>query len=306
MVLALAIGYIFFFYSERMFWSFLRADDTLLSQIPGWLVYSLFAYMTLAIIQHFRVRSIYALFLAGVVFGWIVEGIYAMTFFGGGGIPLPFSIIWTGVAWHALISVTLGWYVLQKSLAERSYLHSLSLSALFGLFWGVWAVAWVFETPPVTTTAGGFVAHAFATTALLSLAFWLLPKLRPESFTPTRIERYVLGALAVSFFALVTIPSVLFPAVILVVAFAVIYFLLRRHRKSQHDSVATILSMFQKPVPMRKYFTIFAMPLVASATYIGLNGAGLVFRSNLPMLVVTCLVGTTLLFVSSYTIIREK
>ena len=97
MVLALAIGYIFFFYSERMFWSFLRADDTLLSQIPGWLVYSLFAYMTLAIIQHFRVRSIYALFLAGVVFGWIVEGIYAMTFFGGGGIPLPFSIIWTGV-----------------------------------------------------------------------------------------------------------------------------------------------------------------------------------------------------------------
>src|SRR3989338_11114830 len=59
LLFALATGYVFFFYSERMFWSFLRADDAILFQVIAWLLYSLFTYMTLAIIASFNVNTLW-------------------------------------------------------------------------------------------------------------------------------------------------------------------------------------------------------------------------------------------------------
>ena len=305
--LALAVGYIFFFYSERMFWSFLRSDDDLFFQIVAWLLYSLFTYMTLAIIAYFKVRSIWALFLAGTAFGWIVEGIYAMTFFGGAGIPLPFSIVWTAIAWHALISVVIGWYVLQVSLTKRGYLHTLGLSTLLGLFWGIWAVAWVFETPPITTTPGGFLMHALTTTILLIVALWVTPKLRPGSFAPNRGEYWALLTVAVLFTLFVTIPSVFFAATILLAAFVLVFYVLNRNRESERSEPGSnILATFDTPAPTGKYLCIFAMPIVASMVYIGLNAAGLAFPSNILFYIVTSAIGATFFALSIYKILKKN
>jgi hypothetical protein len=41
LVVVLATGYILFFYSERVFWSFLRPGDKLADLLLGWLTYSL-------------------------------------------------------------------------------------------------------------------------------------------------------------------------------------------------------------------------------------------------------------------------
>jgi hypothetical protein len=303
--LALATGYIFFFYSERMFWSFLRPDDNLFFQILGWLLYSLFTYMTLAIITYFRVRTMWALFLAGAAFGWIVEGIYAMTFFGGG-LPLPFSIVWTGVAWHALISVVIGWYLLQVSVARRGYLHTLSFSSLLGLFWGVWAAAWILETPPIVTTSAGFLLHAFGTIALLIGALWVTPRLRPGSFAPSRGEYWALLTVAILFTLFVTIPTVLFAAAVLLAAFALVFYVLARNREKEGSKPAlNILAVFDAPAPLGKYLCIFAMPIVASTVYIGLNAAELAFRSNLIALVITSALGTVFFATSVYKVLKK-
>ena len=115
LLLALSTGYILFFYSERIFWSLARPGDTPFDYLLTPLLYAIFAYIFLIIVEMFCVRNIWAIFIAGAAFGWIGEGIVAMTLFGGE-ISLPFSISWTGLAWHALISVLIGWYYLRKIL----------------------------------------------------------------------------------------------------------------------------------------------------------------------------------------------
>jgi len=260
--------------------------------------------MTLAIIAYFRVRSIWPLFLAGTAFGWITEGIYAMTFFGNGGIPLPFTIVWTAIAWHALITVLIGWYYLYISMANRSYLHTLAFSAGLGLFWGVWAVAWIFETPPLVATSTAFIAHALIATLILTIAFWIVPKLRPELFRPSKYEYGALLAIAVLFTAFVTIPSVLFAAPILLLAFTLLYALLRRNR-AKTPPETNILSVFSTHVTVGKCACLFAMPLTAIVVYIGLNSAGLVFPSNIATLYVTSAIGSVVFLISIYKTLKR-
>ena len=97
----LATGYILFYYSELVFWARAKPTDSLPNWISTWLAYSLLAFVFLAIVARFRVHTIWALFLAGAVFGWMTEGIVVQTTYE----DLPLSLSFTGLAWHALISI---------------------------------------------------------------------------------------------------------------------------------------------------------------------------------------------------------
>ncbi len=65
--LAAATGYILMFYSERVFWSFWRTENTPLGLFLTWISYSVVAEIALFCIKYFRVRSIPALFLVGAL-----------------------------------------------------------------------------------------------------------------------------------------------------------------------------------------------------------------------------------------------
>ena len=82
LVVVLATGYILFFYSERVFWSFLRPGDKWTDLVLGWLVYSLLAWVFLLVIRQCRVAGFPALFLAGAIFGWLAEGVVVDTLYG--------------------------------------------------------------------------------------------------------------------------------------------------------------------------------------------------------------------------------
>src|SRR4051812_31155712 len=97
----LACGYILMFYSEHVFWAHIRPEDSLLGYVATWLLYSLLAFVFLAIIGHFHVRSVWAVFLAGALFGWLTEGVIIQTTYES----LPLSISFTALSWHALLSV---------------------------------------------------------------------------------------------------------------------------------------------------------------------------------------------------------
>ena len=304
LLFALATGYVFFFYSERMFWSFLRPGDAILFQVIAWLLYSFFTYMTLAIIARFNVNTLWSLFLAGTAFGWIVEGIYAMTFFGNGGIVLPFSIVWTGIASHALLSVVIGWYYLYRSLAYRGYLHSLAFSSLLGLYWGVWAVAWALETPPILSSYDGFIGHALITTLLLMLALWLHPRLDPANFRPTKWEYIVLFTIALGYTLLVTLPTVQFMLIILIACFGVLYLLLERHRKTAPGK-PYLLTTFSKPISIGKLLCLIPMPIIASLVYVAMNDVGLIIPSNMFVFIITSIAGTLFFLLAAYKIFRQ-
>jgi hypothetical protein len=302
--LAVLTGIIFFFFSERVFWSFMRPGDSVIDIALTLIPYTICAYVMLILIERFRVSTLPALFVAGVAFGWLIEGVYALTFFGVGGMPFPITIVWTGIAWHALMTVLLGWYYLRISLARRSYIHTLLLSGSFGLFWGVWALAWVFEAEPLTASGGAFVLHAFVATAVFVLAQWLTSRTRPASFAATRAEVWILAGVVVAYTALVTFAAVFFMVGTLHLAFAALYFLLRRNRRDETGQ--NVLSVFAEPVPLLKYLCLFVMPAVASITYIAMMGAGLAFLSNIATLIVSSLAGVLIFVVSTYKILHRR
>jgi hypothetical protein len=78
----LANGYILFFFSERVFWSFWRASDSLRDFVITWLVYCLLGWIFLDLVRRFRVASFAPLFLCGAVFGWVGEGVVVDTLYG--------------------------------------------------------------------------------------------------------------------------------------------------------------------------------------------------------------------------------
>ncbi len=79
LLLVLTTGYILTFYSEVLFWARPRPGDSLPAWIGVWLYYSVTTLTFLTVVKRFRVRGIWPLFLAGGLFGWLVEGLLANT-----------------------------------------------------------------------------------------------------------------------------------------------------------------------------------------------------------------------------------
>ena len=113
-----------------------------------WLAYSLFAYPLLCVASLFKVRNPWAVFLAGAFYGWFEEGIMVQTMYGSDAGPFPASISFTGLAWHALIGVWIGWYLMRRVLAQNNYFKTLLLASAIGLFYGCWSIFWWNEPPP--------------------------------------------------------------------------------------------------------------------------------------------------------------
>ena len=121
-------GLVFVYFSEMLFWARPLESTTFPGVLGTILVYAFAAWLFLAVVSAFRVRSLAALFLAGAVFGWLIEGVFVQTLYG----ELPISVSLTGLSWHALITVLFGWYLLQWSLRFASAWRTLGIATLAG------------------------------------------------------------------------------------------------------------------------------------------------------------------------------
>jgi hypothetical protein len=118
---ALATGYILFVFSERIFWAVWWPGSTIAELAITWLAYSAVAYLFLSVMQWSRADDLWSVFLAGAIYGWLVEGGLADTLYGTQpSAPFPTSISITGLSWHALISVLVGWWATGRALANGS------------------------------------------------------------------------------------------------------------------------------------------------------------------------------------------
>src|SRR3954453_24137442 len=124
----LANGYILFFLSPRVFWSFWRPGDNPPEFLVTWLAYCLLGWIFLDLVRRFRVASFSPLFLCGAVFGWVGEGVIVDTLYGDPTNPFPLSVSWTGLAWHALLTVGVGWCLLGKALTDEKPTRTAWLS----------------------------------------------------------------------------------------------------------------------------------------------------------------------------------
>ncbi len=273
--LVLGTGYVLFFFSETVFWSVWRPGDTALGRLLGWLFYSLLGYLTLAVIHHGRVRGGWSALLVGALFGWVDEGVFAMTLFGDASMPFPFTIAWTALAWHAPLSLCLGWYGLGRALRRtgpKSYVPTLALSVGLGVLWGVWGNGWRAEPAWVRVAPAAFSLHATLATAGLALAHAAIAASTPERYRPSRVGVSVASALVLGFFFVVTVPRAKLATLVLLALVAIVSLAIRRDARNRDGDDSALVS-FGAPIATRNLLALAAMPLTASAVYAILSEA---------------------------------
>lgn len=297
--LALITGYIFLYFGELVFWATPdRPGMGVGVLLITWLVYSIFGYVFLSVVSLFRARNFWAVFLAGAFFGWFEEGIVVQTTYGSTDTPFPMSIAFTALAWHALIDVGVGWYLVRRVLAENRILKTVSLAAAIGTFYGLWAIFWWNEPPEPMQAffAAGredlvflhFAMFALATTGLLILVYWLHHRAMPVVFRPGRIELGFLGAVTCLYFFAITVPAAPRALWLLPLLMGLTLWGLWANRRM--ESRPDAITAFSEPVQWIHYPALMVIPVVAIAIY----GVGLAFDANLRTNLVVYYVGSAL------------
>jgi hypothetical protein len=270
----LTTGYVLFYYSERVFWTVWRDVDVPLDTVLTWLAYSAVAYLFLAIVHWSRADDIWSVFLCGAIFGWLVEGGIIYTLYGTeSSAPFPLSISVTGLSWHALISVIVGWWATKCALLKKSASAMAGLSVAIGVFWGIWAMVLWRETPPVKTTAISFFLNSACLTAGLIFCWWLSTRRWLAPFRPAWLGSLFCLGVVLLFYAqhvqsLGIRPLIVLPLVLSVAAIPL--YIRRRSRQVRETRVHAVAD-----VTMRRLAILGTIPCIATSTYTVAVGVGL-------------------------------
>ena len=301
----LAIGYILFFLSERVFWSFWRPGDSLRDFVITWLAYCLMGWIFLDLVRRFKVASFPPLFLCGAVYGWVGEGVVVDTMYGDPTNPFPLSVSFTGLAWHALLSVGVGWYLLGKALTEEKPTRTAWLSLAIGLGWGLWAVWWPTELGmDVDTSVWGFVSHTVLCFLPFLIAWLVLGMARPEWFQSSRFATILLWGLASVIFVAARVPARPFAALVLPPLLLVCWLALRRNALSEQSP--DVLDEMLGRIRPRNVPILLLIPAAAIAAYAVFHGLGLVLPTNVLLYVITMPLGFWFFFRSLWVTFRPK
>ncbi|MDX1994361.1 MAG: hypothetical protein SF029_18405 [bacterium] len=287
----LLTGYILGFFSEWMFWSGQVRPSDPGEYIFTWLVYSIAAYLFLLTVRLFHVRTFWSLFLAGAVYGWMVEGVYVQTMYD----DFPYNISTTGLSWHALISVCLGWAFLRQQL--RASLRSAWIAcAAFGVFFGFWSIGWWIEVPQASL--GAVALYNGVLGVLLMLAVALLERIGDAAFTLTWRKVIVGVIIFLAWFVFVTVPTQPLALFVLPPLLGVVLLTLNRNRTL--EPAADLLPA--AALPLSRLACVLLIPLLATAIYALAEAAAFPW-STLPFVwIVTLPAGFILLALSLYRI----
>ena len=291
-VLVFSSGYILFYFSELLFWARVRPNDNLAGWLMTWIAYSLLAFAFLWLVSRYRVSSFWPLFLAGACFGWLAEGLLVQTTYE----DLPLSISFTGLAWHALLSVGLGWGLLPASLGGRPR-RSIWIAALTGLGYGLWAICWWLEPDGGVSSLPQFALHAFISAALYLPACFLLKWSASEPFHPSRGLTIAVGLLYLVYFLLVTLPAAPVALLLLPALLGLAWLGLRGTARRANGP--TMLETLAEPVPLARYLGLLALPVAAVVVYAAALALDLKWQTNWLLYLITTPAGF-ILFITAW------
>ncbi len=161
-------------WSESAFWGRWRPEDSVQNYAIAVVAYGLVVQLCRLAAHHWRVAASGSfawrrVFLIGALYGWLVEGVLVTTVVDS----MPLTLSFTGLAWHALFTVLVGWWWIPRVLSGSVKSSILPLVAL-GAGVGTWAAFWRYEegfAVPVVQYAI-FVTAATVAYAVGLLAWW--------------------------------------------------------------------------------------------------------------------------------------
>ncbi len=189
-----SLGLLTFSVSESMFWGKWSTAYPGPEVAITVVAYTIVVVAVLFCLERLRPAGRSGVFLAGALLGWLVEGTIVTTTYEA----LPLSIGWTGLAWHALLSVLGAWVVLPRILAMSLRRRVTALSAV-GVTWGCWAAAMQADTgiPDAPFTFAAYVGLSTVGVGL-GLAGWL--RWRSDHLVPTWLGWSAIAVLTFAFF----------------------------------------------------------------------------------------------------------
>ena len=118
--------------SVSEFWFYEVSEEV--SSIGVLLAYGLLGYVFLLTLERYHTQTFAGWFVGAALFGFLIEGVVVPVLYSA---P-PFTIVWTSLAWHALITIWLCWWVFRHIMANQSWYIALGFNALLGLGFGMW------------------------------------------------------------------------------------------------------------------------------------------------------------------------
>ena len=144
LILSLLLGALTVWGSENLFWIMPSDDLTLLNWGLTVIAYAIASAVALSAVIWSGVGGITAAFLGGAIVGYMSEGVIVGTIYQVS--PPLFYLVWTPLAWHALITGGLLFGVGRAAAALGPVRMSL-IWAGYGLAAAYWAQYWVVEHP---------------------------------------------------------------------------------------------------------------------------------------------------------------
>lgn len=144
LLLALLLGGVTVWGSENLFWMMPAPDLTAVQLVLTVIAYSVASAVALSAVIWTGVGGLPAAFLGGAIVGYMSEGVIVGTIYQ----PMPplFYLVWTPLAWHALITGGLIFGV-GRAAAALGPLRLALIWTAFGLAGAYWAQYWVTERP---------------------------------------------------------------------------------------------------------------------------------------------------------------
>lgn len=281
-------GFIVGYFSEWMFWTGRPVEQgVLIEWIPTWLLYSFITFLFLAVVDYFRVRTIWAVFLAGAIYGWLLEGIIVQTTYD----DFPLNISFTALAWHAIISVWIGWYLLPRLMRTGKNLAWVCIG--LGIGFGIWSIGWWAETAIAPIESVALYNFGFG--------FGLMIAYVGQNRLKLNINRKVVYAgiiLLAIYYALVTIPTQPLALIVMPILLGITLITLRKNRRDEPENV----DLVSVPIPVKKALMVLWIPLMASLIYAGAVIGGVSVPSLQIVYVVLMPAGFLCFFASLYRI----
>ncbi len=298
---ALLTGYIFFYFSEASFWTRLTPSTSLLDIVMTISAYSFTAYVFLAMISAFHVRSLAALFLAGAIYGWLTEGVVSSTLY----LDFPLNISSTSLSWHAPFTILIGWHLLPSLLREQRLGRLIMTVLSIGLVYGLWSLSWWVNAPPPAPLPD-YAIYTSLTTLVLILAYWLASKVQVARFMPSRTELIVVFLLWLAYYAFITVPAQPLALIILPLLLLLVLFALWHNRKVEMQPDVLIIATQQRNISLPYTCLLFLIPLTAIAVYALALTIHFSFPIGIVFYSVTLILGFIFLIVALIQTLRRK
>ncbi len=159
-----------------------------------WLLYAIASYLMIAMMRLYRLGWPGVVVAAGL-FGIVIEGVVVPVLYEA----LPFSILWTSLAWHGLLTVGCG--VFGFRAVAKSPMWTGLACAVAGLALGIWlGFMWVAERGAIRVTP--FSLQVLLAYAMFVVGHVMLDRMADRPWCPTKGDLVVLWGLVFAVWAL--------------------------------------------------------------------------------------------------------